>query len=192
MLPVAQANASAVRRPVETGRGARNEANKASYLLIAPLSSFPNRNRPRARPRPRFFPRCTFFGHATPDRAGAHPYRVQSRVAQCDMGLPVHASHPLSRLFAGPIPGHPKSLLSGKKSRTRTGRDVSAKRRVGVSASGRNGSAKRRVSGSASGRNVSAKRRIGGSASGRDMSAYRRVGGSASGRDVSANKALSV
>src|SRR5271165_5157941 len=31
-----------------------------------------------------------------------------------DMGLPAHTSHPLSRLFAcfaGPIPGHPKSLL---------------------------------------------------------------------------------
>src|SRR5271165_794172 len=30
--------------------------------------------------------RCTFFGHATPDRAGARPYRVQCRVARCDMG----------------------------------------------------------------------------------------------------------
>src|SRR5208282_1243740 len=51
--------------------------------------------------------RCTFFGHATPDRAGARPYRVQYRVAQCDMGLPAHTSLPLSRLFAcfaGPIP----------------------------------------------------------------------------------------
>ena len=44
--------------------------------------------------------RCTFFGHATPDRAGARPYRVQCRVARCDMGLPAHTSHPLSRLFA--------------------------------------------------------------------------------------------
>ena len=47
------------------------------------------------------------FGHATPDRAGARPYRVQGRVARCGMGLPDHASHPLSRLFAcfaGPIP----------------------------------------------------------------------------------------
>src|SRR5271157_2192084 len=51
--------------------------------------------------------RCTFFGHATPDRAGARPYRVQCRVARCDMGLPAHTSHPLSRLFAcfaSPIP----------------------------------------------------------------------------------------
>ena len=28
-----------------------------------------------------------FFGHATPDRAGARPYRVKCRVARCDMGL---------------------------------------------------------------------------------------------------------
>jgi hypothetical protein len=38
---------------------------------------------------------------------GARPYRVQGRVARCDMGLPAHTSHPLSRLFAcfaGPIP----------------------------------------------------------------------------------------
>ena len=26
-----------------------------------------------------------FFGHATPDRAGARPYRVQGRVARCSM-----------------------------------------------------------------------------------------------------------
>jgi hypothetical protein len=35
------------------------------------------------------------------------PNRVQSRVARCDVGLPAHTSHPLSRLFAcfaGPIP----------------------------------------------------------------------------------------
>jgi hypothetical protein len=40
-------------------------------------------------------------------RAGARPYRVQCRVARCDMGLPAQTSHPLSRLFAcfaGPIP----------------------------------------------------------------------------------------
>jgi len=51
--------------------------------------------------------RCTFFGHPTQDRAGARPYRVQCRVARCDMRLPAHISHPLSRLFAcfaGPIP----------------------------------------------------------------------------------------
>ena len=34
--------------------------------------------------------RCTFFGHATPDRTGARPgarpYRVQCRVARCDIG----------------------------------------------------------------------------------------------------------
>jgi hypothetical protein len=51
--------------------------------------------------------RGKFFGHATPDRAGACPYRVQCRVARCDMDLPAHTSHPLSRLFAcfaGPIP----------------------------------------------------------------------------------------
>jgi|SRR5271165_5776274 len=81
--------------------------------------------------------RCTFFGHATPDRAGARPYRVQGRVARLAWvidGLPdllqsidkfqvplSHPSssaaetrpvvavslltfHPLSRLFAGPIP----------------------------------------------------------------------------------------
>jgi len=50
--------------------------------------------------------RGTFSGHATPDRAGARP-RVQCRVARCDMDLPAHTSHPLSRLFAcfaGPIP----------------------------------------------------------------------------------------
>src|SRR5271165_3151609 len=38
---------------------------------------------------------------------GARPYRVQCRAARCDMGLPAHTSHPLSRLFAcfaGPIP----------------------------------------------------------------------------------------
>src|SRR5271166_6674125 len=49
--------------------------------------------------------RCTFFGHTTPDRAGARPYRVQCRVARCDMGLPAHASHPLFasfRVFRGP------------------------------------------------------------------------------------------
>src|SRR5271166_4408133 len=37
---------------------------------------------------------------------GARPYRVQCRAARCDMGLPAHTSHPLSRLFAcfaGPI-----------------------------------------------------------------------------------------
>ena len=43
--------------------------------------------------------RCTFFGHATPDRAGAR-LRVQCRVARCDIGCPAHTSHPLSRLFA--------------------------------------------------------------------------------------------
>jgi hypothetical protein len=32
--------------------------------------------------------RSTFFGHATPDRAGARPYRAQCRVTRCDMGLP--------------------------------------------------------------------------------------------------------
>ena len=48
--------------------------------------------------------RCTFFGHATPDRAGARPYRVQCRVARCDMGLPAHTSHPLSRLLRACIP----------------------------------------------------------------------------------------
>jgi hypothetical protein len=50
--------------------------------------------------------RGTFFGHATPDRAGARPYRVQGRVARCDMDLPDHTSDPLSCLFAcfaGPI-----------------------------------------------------------------------------------------
>ena len=50
--------------------------------------------------------RGTFFGHATPDRAGARPYRVQCRVAQCDIGLPAHTSHRFSRVlacFAGPI-----------------------------------------------------------------------------------------
>ena len=41
-----------------------------------------------------------FFGHATPDRAGARPYRVQCRVARCDIDIPAHISHPLSRLFA--------------------------------------------------------------------------------------------
>ena len=38
--------------------------------------------------------------------AGARPYRIQCRVARCDMGRPAHTSHPLSRLFAcfaGPI-----------------------------------------------------------------------------------------
>ena len=46
---------------------------------------------------------CTFFGHPTPDRAGARPYRIQYRVARCDMGLPAHTSHPLSfRVFRGP------------------------------------------------------------------------------------------
>src|SRR5271165_791480 len=48
--------------------------------------------------------RCTFFGHATPDHAGARPgarpYRVQCRVARCGMGIPSLISHPLSRLFA--------------------------------------------------------------------------------------------
>jgi hypothetical protein len=51
--------------------------------------------------------RCTFFGYATPDRAGARPYRVQCRVARCDMGLPAHTSHSIWRLFAcfaGPRP----------------------------------------------------------------------------------------
>ena len=53
--------------------------------------------------------RCTFFGHATPDRAGARPYRVQCRVARCSMGIPAQTSHPLSRLFAcfaGPFLGN--------------------------------------------------------------------------------------
>jgi uncharacterized Zn finger protein len=72
------------------------------------------------------------------------------------------------------------------------GRDVSAKRRVGGSASGGDGSADRRVGGSASGGDESAKRRVGGSASGRNGSAHRRVGGSATGRDESANKVFSV
>ena len=31
-------------------------------------------------------------------------YRVQCRVARCDMGLPAHTCHPIWRLFAGPIP----------------------------------------------------------------------------------------
>jgi hypothetical protein len=47
--------------------------------------------------------RCTFFGHATPDRAGARPYRVQGRVARCDMGLPAHTCHPIWRLSRGPL-----------------------------------------------------------------------------------------
>jgi hypothetical protein len=51
--------------------------------------------------------RCTFFGHATPDRAGARPYRLQCRIGRCDMDPPANTSHPLSRLFAcfaGPLP----------------------------------------------------------------------------------------
>src|SRR5580700_2723374 len=68
------------------------------------------------------------------------------------------------------------------------GRDESAKRRVGGSASRGDESAKRRVGGSASGGDESAKRRVGGSASGGDGSADRRVGGSASGRDESAKR----
>ena len=50
---------------------------------------------------------CTFFGHATPDRAGARPYRVQCRVARCDMGRPgQHLSSPFAsfRVFRGPLP----------------------------------------------------------------------------------------
>ena len=35
--------------------------------------------------------RCTFFGHATPDRAGARPYRVQCRVTRCDIRLPARS-----------------------------------------------------------------------------------------------------
>ena len=48
--------------------------------------------------------RCTFFGYATPDRAGARPYHVQCRVARCDIGLPAHTSHPFAsfRVFRGP------------------------------------------------------------------------------------------
>src|SRR5271165_3177737 len=48
--------------------------------------------------------RCTFFGHATPDLAGARPYRVQCRVGRCDIGLLAHTSHPLFASFAAPIP----------------------------------------------------------------------------------------
>ena len=36
--------------------------------------------------------RCTFFGHATPDRAGARPYHVQCRVTRCDTGPNLHRS----------------------------------------------------------------------------------------------------
>ena len=77
------------------------------------------------------------------------------------------------------------------------GRDESAKRRVGGSASGERrigetacrrvgerGETRRRngeIGGSATGRDVSAKRRVGGSATGRDESAKRRVGGSVTG-----------
>src|SRR5271166_6893478 len=50
--------------------------------------------------------RCTFFGHTTPDRAGARPYRVQCRVARCDMGLPAHTSDPLSRVSRAPFLGN--------------------------------------------------------------------------------------
>src|SRR5271165_6520304 len=48
--------------------------------------------------------RCTFFGHATPDRAGARPYRVQCRVARCDMGLrwPARAVA-INRQIPGPL-----------------------------------------------------------------------------------------
>src|SRR5580698_5126885 len=46
-----------------------------------------------------------FFGHATPDRAGARPYRVRCRVARCGMGLSAHTpSSPFAsfRVFRGP------------------------------------------------------------------------------------------
>ena len=53
----------------------------------------------------------TFFGHATPDRAGARPYRVQCRVARCDMGLPAHTPHSLSRVSRAPfLSQHPIDL----------------------------------------------------------------------------------
>ena len=32
--------------------------------------------------------------------AGARPYRVQCRVARCEMGLPAHTCHPIWRLLA--------------------------------------------------------------------------------------------
>src|SRR5271165_4116272 len=35
---------------------------------------------------------------------GTRLYRVQCRVARCDMGLQAHTSHPLFACFAGPIP----------------------------------------------------------------------------------------
>ena len=46
-----------------------------------------------------------FLDHPTPDRAGARPYRIQCRVARCDMGLPSHnLSSPFAsfRVFRGP------------------------------------------------------------------------------------------
>ena len=51
--------------------------------------------------------RCTFFGHATPDRAGARPYRVRLRVEQCDWASPPTPLIPFVsfRVFRGlPIP----------------------------------------------------------------------------------------
>src|SRR5271169_5807702 len=52
--------------------------------------------------------RCTFFGHATPDRAGARPYRVQCRVARCDMGdrWPARAVA-INRQIRSPCHSHP-------------------------------------------------------------------------------------
>ena len=43
------------------------------------------------------------------------PTAFQCRVARCDMGLPAHTSHPLSRLFAcfaGPIPWSKRGHLT--------------------------------------------------------------------------------
>ena len=53
-----------------------------------------------------------------------------------------------------------------------------------LQAAGRDESAKRRVGGSATGKDESAKRRVGGSATGKDESAKRRVGGSAGERRI--------
>ena len=49
--------------------------------------------------------RCAFFGHATPDRAGARPYRVQCGSRDVT-SLSPHLTSPFAsfRVFRGPIP----------------------------------------------------------------------------------------
>ena len=73
----------------ESRECAQTQAGSLSYAIAQRLMPIPtdHHQEPRKEGQVKYC-RCTFFGHATPDRAGARPYRVQCRVARFEHGPP--------------------------------------------------------------------------------------------------------